>query len=62
MLADGVDDGLLALAVRGGDPVVARLEVGVFLPEGFPVVKEDGGAAARGVLSNFEIVHVGWIV
>jgi hypothetical protein len=46
MLTNRGHDLLLALAIRSGDPVVARFEVRVVLPEGFPVAEKDGGAAA----------------
>jgi len=57
LLADRGHDGLLALAVGIGDPVVARLEVRVLAPEVLPVAEQDGGALSRGVNGEIEVVH-----
>ena len=55
-------DGVLALTVGGGDPVVARLEVRVLLAEGFPVTQKNRGSALRGFAGDVQIVHAARIL
>ena len=56
-IADAGDDCVLALAIGGGDPVVARFDIRVVFSEVFPVVEKDFGAAAGSFGGDLDVVQ-----
>jgi len=51
------DDGRFALAIRPRHPVVARLQIRVFLAELFPIFQQHRGPQARRIFGNLNVLH-----
>src|SRR3954469_745788 len=59
VLANDGDDRRLAFPVGARNPVIARLQIGVFFSKLLPMLQQDGRTEARGVACELDIIFSG---